>query len=272
MIRSPLFGMSWHLRPSVVKRPRRKAPRRHFCGYPVALWITDSADRSGTVGVISLATATVAGSGAPEMGDAMPYVESALRTKQAVAAARAVLIREGVGRTTMRAVATEAGIPLGTLQYVFPSKQGLLQAVIEDVVDEIADVLRRTADTEHGLANAIRHGLRTFWNELVDEQSQLQLLQVELVTHALRTPGLEWLARRQYERYTEVVTEWSREAAHRAGETCAVPFDRLARVVVANIDGLIMQHVVNPDPARSAGDVEAIADMLVTLAGVRPAS
>ena len=64
----------------------------------------------------------------------MPYVESALRTKQAVAAARAVLVREGVGRTTMRAVASEAEIPLDTLQYVFPTKQGLLRAVIEDVV------------------------------------------------------------------------------------------------------------------------------------------
>ncbi|SLH90679.1 Putative transcriptional regulator, TetR family [Mycobacteroides abscessus subsp. abscessus] len=50
----------------------------------------------------------------------MPYVESAQRTKEAVAAARIVLMREGVGRTTMRAVAAEAGIPLGTLQYVFP--------------------------------------------------------------------------------------------------------------------------------------------------------
>lgn len=88
----------------------------------------------------------------------MPYVESAQRTKEAVAAARIVLMREGVGRTTMRAVAAEAGIPLGTLQYVFPSKQGLLKAVIEDVVDEIAEVLRGAADTKAGLNDAIRRG------------------------------------------------------------------------------------------------------------------
>lgn len=35
----------------------------------------------------------------------------------------------------MRAVSAEAGVPLGTLQYVFPSKQGLLKAVIGDVVN-----------------------------------------------------------------------------------------------------------------------------------------
>ncbi|MCK5754996.1 MAG: TetR/AcrR family transcriptional regulator, partial [Mycobacterium sp.] len=35
----------------------------------------------------------------------MPYVESSVRTRQAVAAARAVMMREGITRLTMRAVA-----------------------------------------------------------------------------------------------------------------------------------------------------------------------
>ncbi|RRE03425.1 TetR/AcrR family transcriptional regulator [Mycobacteroides abscessus subsp. massiliense] len=131
----------------------------------------------------------------------MPYVESAQRTKEAVAAARIVLMREGVGRTTMRAVAAEAGIPLGTLQYVFPSKQGLLKAVIEDVVDEIAGVLRGAADTKAGLNDAFRRGTGNFWSQLVDEHRNLQLVQYELVTHALRTSGLEDLPAWQYERY-----------------------------------------------------------------------
>ena len=201
----------------------------------------------------------------------MPYVESAVRSKQAVAAARAVLMRDGVGGTSMRTVATEAGIPLGTLQYVFPTKQGLLRAVIEDVVEEIADLLRSSAELEAGLEHAIRRGLHNFWEKLVVDHRNLQLVQYELVTHALRTPGLEELPRWQYERYTEVVAEWCREAATRAGETSAVPFDRLARVLVAGVDGLILQHVVNPDVDRSAQDLEAIIEMVVALAAARPA-
>ncbi|AKC37515.1 TetR family transcriptional regulator [Mycolicibacterium phlei] len=201
----------------------------------------------------------------------MPYVESAQRTREAVAAARVVLMREGVGRTTMRAVASEAGIPLGTLQYVFPSKQGLLKAVIEDVVEEISGVLRGAAETETGLNDAIRRSIQNFWSQLVDEHRNLQLVQYELVTHALRTPGLEDLPAWQYERYTEVAAQWCREAANRAGERCAVPFEQLARVLVAGIDGLILQHVVNPDPVRSAGDLELLTTMLIALAAVEPA-
>jgi len=201
----------------------------------------------------------------------MPYVEASVRSKQLVAAARSALAREGVGRTSLRAVAAEADVPLGTLQYVFPSKERLLRAVIEDVVEEIAEVLKHSADLDGGLAHAIRQGLRTFWSQLVVDHSDLQLVQYELVTHALRTPGLESLARWQYERYSRIVAEWCQEAAHNAGEGCAVPFGRLARVLVASVDGLVLQHVCDPDAARSQDDLEAVIDMLIALADVQPA-
>ena len=71
----------------------------------------------------------------------MPYIEASVRREQLVAAARRALTREGVARTSLRVVAAEAGVPLGTLQYVFPSKEQLLRAVIEDLVDEVAAVL-----------------------------------------------------------------------------------------------------------------------------------
>ncbi|MAU80551.1 MAG: TetR family transcriptional regulator [Gordonia sp.] len=201
----------------------------------------------------------------------MPYVESSVRTRQAVVAARAVMMREGITRLTMRAVANEADIPLGTLQYVFPNKLGLLHAVISDVVDEIADVLRDSADIDSGLGNAIGNGLRNFWSVLVIDHRDLQLLQLELVTYALRTPGLEDLPRWQYERYCQVVEDWCRRAAARADETAAVPYDQLARVLVAGIDGLIVQHVIAPDSDRASADVEALIRMITGLAAVRSA-
>lgn len=201
----------------------------------------------------------------------MTYIESAVRSRQAVAAARSVLMRDGVARTSMRAVAGEAQIPLGTLQYVFPSKLGLLRAVIEDVVDEIAGLLSRSAELDDGLEHALGDGLRTFWSQLVAEHRELQLVQLELVTNALRTPGLDELPRWQYERYTEAVAQWCREAADRAREVSAVPYEQLARVLIAGIDGLILQHVIDPDPARSAADLDALTAMLLGLAAVRPA-
>ena len=201
----------------------------------------------------------------------MAYVEASVRSRQLVEAARRVLIRDGVGRLTMRAVAAEAGVLLGTVTYVFKSKEMLLRAVIEDVTAEIAEVLKSSADTGRGLEHAIRHGLDQFWATLVEEQEGLQIIQYELVIYALRTPGLENLARWQYDRYARIVAAWCQEAASNAGETCAVPFDTLARVLVAGMDGLILQYVCDPDMTRARGDLEAVTEMVISLASPAPA-
>jgi AcrR family transcriptional regulator len=196
----------------------------------------------------------------------MVYVESAVRSRQIVAAARAVITRDGVAGTTVRAVAQEAGIPLGTLQYVFPAKHQLLRAVIEDLVEELADNLMSSVPSGCDVEYAIGHGIRTFWNDLVIGDAEgVQLTQYELTTYALRTAGLEELARWQYERYTDVVAGWLQRAA--------TPVDarRLARLVIAGIDGLILQYVVNPDPDRGREDIEAMIAMITHHAAMRPA-
>lgn len=201
----------------------------------------------------------------------MPYVEASVRSRQFVAAARAVMAREGVASTSLRAVAAEAAVPLGTLQYVFPSKESLLKAVIDDVVEEVADLLARTVETHAGLAHAIRQGITGFWSGLVTERISLQIMQFELLNYALRQPGHADVARWQYQRYTEAVTGWCREAAANAGEVCAVPYDRLARVILANVEGLTLQYACDPDPERAREDLEAVIETIIALAGIRPA-
>jgi len=200
----------------------------------------------------------------------MAYIKATVRSGQLVEAARRVLARDGVQGTTMRGVATEAGVPLGTLSYVFGSKEQMLKAVIEDVTEEIADLLRDLAETDKGLEQAIRAGLDSFWTRLVVEERWLQVMQYELVMYSLRTPGLEDLARWQTERYCRIVAAWCQQAANNAGELCAVPYDALARVLVANVDGLILQYVADPDVERARHDLAIVTEMLVDLAGVRP--
>lgn len=196
------------------------------------------------------------------------YVDSTVRGRQIIAAARDVLIRDGVARTTIRAVADEARIPLGTLQHVFPTKQKLLRAVTEDVVEEIAEVLRNSADLDNGLEHAIRQGVQAFWRSLVIDENTLQLVQLELVVQALRTEGLEDLARWQYQRYTEVVAHWCEQAATRAQETCSISYQRMARLIVAGVDGLIVQYVVDPDVDRAEADLDTLVDMVIGCVGV----
>ena len=202
----------------------------------------------------------------------MVYVSAPVRRQQIVAAARRVMARDGVADASLRSVAAEAEVPLGTMQHAFKSKRELLQAVVDDVNDEIADVLGTSTTSDGGLEEVIRGNLTTFWSSLVKGHSELQLMQYELTTHALRSAGHERLANWQYRRYSENVARWCEDAAAQAGEQCAVPFEQLARLIVAGLDGLILQHLCDPDDRRSAQDLEALINMAVSLADIQPPS
>ncbi|MFD6070841.1 MULTISPECIES: TetR/AcrR family transcriptional regulator [Amycolatopsis] len=199
----------------------------------------------------------------------MAYVKAAEREGQIVTAAIRVLSTVGVPATTLRAVAAEAGISLGTLHYVFPSKDQLLRAVIGTVVDDISDALRSGLDPDRGFEHALRTGMTTFWDKLVEGDVGLQIMQYELSSYSLRSDAPD-LARSQYDGYISLVTRLCEQAAIAAGERCAVGFDTLGRLALASVDGLILQYVANPDPVRAHGDLQRALDMIVLLADPQP--
>ncbi|MCZ0983453.1 TetR/AcrR family transcriptional regulator [Streptomyces diastatochromogenes] len=201
----------------------------------------------------------------------MTYVRAAEREEQIVAAAVRVLSSVGVPAMTLRAVAAEAGIPLGTLHYVFPAKDQLLRAVMGKVVQDISEALRAEAELDQGVEHAFRQGITTFWSRLVEGGLGLQIMQYELTTYSLRAEGAADLARSQYERYGSLVTEFCEQAAQAAGERCAIGYDALGRLTLALIDGLILQYVANPDSDRARRDLKHALDMIVLLADPQPA-
>lgn len=193
------------------------------------------------------------------------------RRDNLIAAARAVFAREGVQGATLRAVAAEAEVPLATLQYVFPSKELLLEAVIVDVRDEIEMMLRGAGDGAGGLGDALRRGMLHYWQFVVIDHPELPLLHHELFVHAVRTPGLQHLARKQMEGYSRIVAWWCQRAANDAGELCSVPFGTLGRVFVGSLIGTVVEYLSDEDQARSQEDLEWVISMLTDLAGVTPA-
>ena len=201
----------------------------------------------------------------------MAYVKASARRLQLAAAARTVLTRDGVAGTTCARSRPKAGVPLGTLHYVFPSKELMIRAVIEDVRDETSALLGRCGQ-EIGLELAHRRGLRAFWEQQIVGDPRAPVMRHELFLYAVRTPGLESLARWQMEGYARIVAEWCQEAANNAGEVCEVPFDVLGRAVVGGTFGVAMRCLADRDQARSLRDLEAVAEMVVRLAAVRPAA
>ena len=91
-----------------------------------------------------------------------------------VAAARKVFDQEG-GGASMEAIASEAGVGIGTLYRHFPKRIDVVEAVYVDDVDELETVARTVSDGPGALARAgdMARGLRPlrqrqerFMNEL----------------------------------------------------------------------------------------------------------
>ena len=194
------------------------------------------------------------------------YIKAEARRGQLVAAARAVLEREGLAGATLRAVAAEAGVGLSTMHYIFPSKEQLLRAVLEDVIEQITAAFGASAGDTTDLESAMCKSTLEVWSKLVEADTGQQVMQYELTTWALRTPGMADLAHRQYELYIDVITANWTQAAARAGVTLAVPAGELARLFLAGIDGLILQYLTLGDPERARADLQALVHQTVRYA------
>lgn len=200
---------------------------------------------------------------------ATTYVKSDERRVQLVQAARKVLDREGMAGTSLRAVAGEANVPIGTVYYVFPSKESLLKAVLEDSVRDMTSSLSAIAKSAPDFPTVMRKTVLGFWSHLMEHDPGEQIMQFELSIWALRTPGMEDVAKWQYQLYLDMLTrQWDR-AARRTGVTLSVPSEQLARLLLAGVDGLLFQYLTLKDAERSLADAEALVDLLSTYAAPR---
>lgn len=73
--------------------------------------------------------------------------------------------RDGYDRTTMRAIALEAGVSVGNAYYYFASKDNLIQAFYDDIQTEHARRAASALATETTFAARL-HGVLTAWLEV----------------------------------------------------------------------------------------------------------
>ena len=193
------------------------------------------------------------------------------RRADILAAAVRALAREGVAETTTRMIAAEAQVNQATLRYYFGSKDDLLLAVLQAMMQRTQEVVTAAAPltpelaAPGGLRAAIAQSVGAFWAH-VEAEPELQQMQQELTHYALRRPESAWLTREQYGGYTAVVEAIFREAFALAGQASATPYDALARFVIAGIDGLILQFLSDRDTTRARRDLACLIAAVIALA------
>jgi AcrR family transcriptional regulator len=187
------------------------------------------------------------------------------RRAELLAAAIRVLAREGLAEASTRKIATEAGINQATLLYYFGSKDGLLLAVLQEMMRTTQEIALQAMPAATDLREAVAGAIRAFW-AYVEATPELQIMQYELTLYALRAPQAAWLAKQQYSGYSAVVETLLRETYAAMEQAPAIPFAALARFIVGGLDGIILQFVSNRDTARARSDIEYLIGATIALA------
>ncbi|HYO17498.1 MAG TPA: TetR family transcriptional regulator, partial [Dermatophilaceae bacterium] len=115
------------------------------------------------------------------------YVRAAQRREQLLDAAVEVLVREGLDELTLRDVATEAGVRLSTLQYIFPSRSDLVSALTGRVLARAG--LGEFATGSEGLAVELQRVVDWYTTDFLAEPAILELVRFEVLTAAQHPAG-----------------------------------------------------------------------------------
>jgi AcrR family transcriptional regulator len=187
----------------------------------------------------------------------MARLPSAERRRQLTEAAIRAMARDGVPRTTTRAIAAEAGVSLSVFHYCFDSKQQLVESVITTITGHYVTVVKEAIRPRATLEETVRAGFQAYWDHVRTHPDE-HMLTYELTQYALRSPGFEHLARRQYELYAETYSELIDQLRETMGLRLRVPVPVLARYLAAMTDGLTLNYLVLGDDAAWTGILDTV--------------
>lgn len=156
--------------------------------------------------------------------------EQAKETRRRIlGAARTLFVVQGYGRTTIDAIATEAGVATQTVYAGFGSKAAMLTALLEQLAID-ADIPR----LQQGLAAATGDPPRQL-REVIAFTGRLYAAGFDLIDLARTVSGVEpdlermWQAgeQRRYKANSQLVSEWARSGALRPGLSARTATDLL---------------------------------------------
>ncbi|HET6475031.1 MAG TPA: TetR/AcrR family transcriptional regulator [Thermoleophilia bacterium] len=197
------------------------------------------------------------GEGLPEPLLLEDPMEALAPTAQNIlAAAQRLLAAGGFDALKLSAIAREAGESKASIGYHFGNKAGLVTALVDSLAhDANRGLIDETAAAPAGEAR-VRALIDGETRIAADAESFLSFF--EILPHALRDPDLRERVAALYDGYRETVLR----CLDAGGPDAAAELRPFAMLMIAIVDGLAIQHGLDPDGA----DVRAAAALWEQLA------
>src|SRR2546430_1800644 len=151
-----------------------------------------------------LASLTALGVGVTSVGPGPAATESS--RDQIIGAAAESLLESGYSGTSVRSIASKAGVAIGNLQYWFPAKSELLVEAWRYLPATSVQELRRTLNQLIDPLEVLEVGVESLWDSL-RRLGDVQLAAFDLLVQAPRTERLRAYLPELFTRYREVIQE-----------------------------------------------------------------
>ena len=159
-----------------------------------------------------------------------------------LAAAKSLLRERDYGNITARDLVAASDTNLGSIGYHFGSKEALLNEAIGQALEQWTEAIGRATSGDSGGTPMAR--MRNSWRAVLDEFEQVRpyfLAFIEALARSAHSPELAEQLAAHYERQRE------RVVGLLEGELDADEARRIATLVIAATDGLLLQCFVDPD-------------------------
>ncbi len=163
--------------------------------------------------------------------------------REKIIQAASQLIRErGIANTTLADIAVAAGISKGTLYYYYATKGDLIFDIADRHMTNMTDRIFRWLE-KSGTDLPPRTVYRMVLDTVMHSRSRGQI-HVYLIQEALtENPSLRKRFVQEYARWREIIEQGFARVYGDNGE-----YETMARVLLATIDGLILQRLIGVDP------------------------
>lgn len=186
-----------------------------------------------------------------------------VRRRQIVQTALRIARRDRLEGISIRTLAKEAGVSMGLISFYFGSKDGLLAALLDDVIASIVDEGFRTVDTYTDPVERLLATVQRLLELIVDPETDVRVL-LDFWLRGGSDPEVRRLLQEGLVRFRAEMREVA--AAMIAGQPerfVGVSADGLATVAMSAIEGTMFQAVLYP------GELDVAAYMTALRALVR---
>jgi AcrR family transcriptional regulator len=180
-----------------------------------------------------------------------------------VDAALPVFARNGFERATVDEIVREAGYSKGAFYVHFESKEDLFWAMLEERIAGVQDTLRNAVDIELSVAENQRRVLEAIFAKDREDPAWPALF-MEFAAHAGRNPKVRERLSEMYRRWHSFTVEMLNTAKAAGKLRPDLDAEFTASVMIALMEGTLMQSRLAPDDVRPQNLVDPLANLLAS--------